>query len=648
MSKKNIYFIQPDAYRVRLRFKSAYLPYAAGQLWAYAVQDPAVAHAYDLRDFVFIFESAAAVAERMEAPFLAAFSCYLWNTEYNKKLARAIKEKHPDCLIVFGGQNIPPDNSFLEQFPYIDYLAQGEGEIPFQRLLRALLEETPDLSRVPGLRYRLPDGRVAANAPACLTSLEDLPSPYTAGVFDGIMEQYPEIQWSISIETNRGCPYHCGYCSWGLLDARLRRLSDERVLAEFDWISAHKIEFVMFVDSNFGIFGRDERFIDLLIERKKHSGYPYFINISYAKESTERVYSIVRKLWKNAMVQNGATISLQSLSPPVLAAIGRENLGLPYFSRLIELYNSTGIPAYSELILGLPNETFESFCRGAGTLLERGQHDGLMIYPCILLPNAGMASPEMRARYGIRARRFVLNMGGKEPVPPAVETVTEYYDLVTATDTMSEDEMTRAYLFGVLLQSLHVFAMTRWIAIFLHCAYGLRYEHFYLRVLDYALANPACVLGRLVEDVVRFREESKKEHSACTLDFPYEAGKNVQEILYIFAGASFRLREFYADMEPLVQELMQDGALAGELLRYQRETIRQPGVPRKELAFRYDFPRYFKEALAGREARLEETGVLLRFEDNENPPDWPTYGFEVAFRSMRNCKSLYTVTYAEK
>jgi len=647
MKKRNIYFIQPDAYRVRLRFKSAYLPYAAGQLWAYASLDETIAQGYEMRDFVFLFESIPAVVGRMEDPFLAAFSCYIWNTEYNKALARAIKTKFPACVILFGGHNTPPNNAFLEQFPYIDCLVQGEGEIPFRRLLLELLKETPNLMNVPGLRYRLPDGRLAQNEPEAIMDLWDLPSPYATGVFDGIIIQYPEIQWSCSVETNRGCPYHCGYCSWGLKDKTLRCLSDERVMADFQWIGAHKIEFIMFVDSNFGVFERDEYFIDALIEQKKKSGYPYFCGYSYAKQSTDRVRRIVCKLWENKMVQNGATISFQTLSPQALATVGRENLDLPYFKRLMHQYNEAKIPTYSELILGLPGETFESFCAGIGTLLELGQHDGLSIYPWFLLPNSELASPEMRKLYGIDAERFVLSLYGNEKIPPAVEDITEYCDLVTATSTMSQAELTKAFLFGVLLQSLHVFALTRWIAIYLYHACGIRYEHFYLRMLDFALDNPASVLGQLIADVARFREESKKEHIDHTLDLPYEAGKNVQEILYLFGGASFRLHQFYEEIEPFVKALAHDKTLAAELVRYQRETIRQPGAPLKLLEFRYDFLRYFKDVLEGQATQLAERLVLLRFEDNQNPPDWPTYGFEVVFRSMRSCKGLYTITHAE-
>ena len=91
-------------------------------------------------------------------------------------------------------------------------------------------------------------------------------------------------------------------------------------------------------------------------------------------------------------MDRGATISYQTLSPAALKNIGRENLTLDHFSELLHKYNEAGVATYSELILGFPGETYESFCRGICTLLEQGQHSSLFVYLCELLPNAVMKS----------------------------------------------------------------------------------------------------------------------------------------------------------------------------------------------------------------------------------------------------------------
>ncbi|MCL2023669.1 MAG: cobalamin-dependent protein, partial [Oscillospiraceae bacterium] len=158
MSKRNLYMVQVDQMYTGMTFQSAYLPYAVGLLVANAFQEEKVRHAYEMREFLILREDTDRVMERIENPAVVGFSCYVWNTEYNKRLAEKIKAKYPECLIVFGGHNVPPDTQMLEQFPFIDVLIHGEGEIPFRALLTELLEDAPDLSKVPSLSFRRDDG----------------------------------------------------------------------------------------------------------------------------------------------------------------------------------------------------------------------------------------------------------------------------------------------------------------------------------------------------------------------------------------------------------------------------------------------------------------------------------------------------------
>ena len=65
-----------------------------------------------------------------------------------------------------------------------------------------------------------------------------------------------------------------------------------------------------------------------------------------------------------------------------------------HFRNLLSMYAKADIPTYSELILGLPEETYESFSDGICTLLENGQHKSINVYPCELLPNSQLGSPD--------------------------------------------------------------------------------------------------------------------------------------------------------------------------------------------------------------------------------------------------------------
>ena len=143
---KNIYFVQVDVSACS-GTQNAYLPYTAGILAASAWTSPVVRENCSFKEFIFLREEIDKVVERLDNPAFIGFSNYCWSTEYNKLLAGAVKEKYPDCVINFGGHNVPDDFSFLEEYPYIDILSHGEGEETIKALLEALVLGT-DLEKV--------------------------------------------------------------------------------------------------------------------------------------------------------------------------------------------------------------------------------------------------------------------------------------------------------------------------------------------------------------------------------------------------------------------------------------------------------------------------------------------------------------------
>ena len=147
LQKKNVYFVQVDVSSGK-NAKVVYLPYTAGVIIANAFKNENVINSYEFKDFIFIRKDIETVVDEMQEPAVIGFSNYCWNTEYNLALAKAVKEKYPECITVFGGHNVPPDNSFLEKYPFIDFLVHAEGEEAFRSLLLELLKETPDFSAI--------------------------------------------------------------------------------------------------------------------------------------------------------------------------------------------------------------------------------------------------------------------------------------------------------------------------------------------------------------------------------------------------------------------------------------------------------------------------------------------------------------------
>src|SRR5258708_21319962 len=140
-----------------------FLPYQWGILRAYAESDPLIADAYEFEAPMFMYSHVNARMSRIEAPFMFAVSCYVWNFSFHMKLCRSIKEQFSHCIIVAGGPHIPDHpGDFFQRYPYVDILVHGEGEWPFRSLLGECLKSRPELDNVPNISYQHKGERISS------------------------------------------------------------------------------------------------------------------------------------------------------------------------------------------------------------------------------------------------------------------------------------------------------------------------------------------------------------------------------------------------------------------------------------------------------------------------------------------------------
>ena len=318
-------------------------------------------------------------------------------------------------------------------------------------------------------------------------------------MFDPLLEKYPDLEFLSVLETNRGCPYQCAYCDW-VTDKRMRFFPLERVKAEIRWLGEHRIAYCFCGDSNFGMFERDVEIAEYLVQTKREFGFPEVFRPCYEKNSADRVFQICSILNREGM-DKGATLAYQTLSEVALKNIGRKNLTMEHFSGLVKRYNEAGIPAYSELILGLPGETLESFCRGVCRLLESGQHNSLSVYHCEMLPNAPMADPAYIKKYGIQVMKVGFNH--IHSAPEQDEEVPEYSYLIRATASLPPEDWVKANLFSVCVQCFHALGVLRFFAIYLYTEQHVSYYRFYTDLLSFIMEGT----GLLHDLWAQFREK---------------------------------------------------------------------------------------------------------------------------------------------
>jgi radical SAM superfamily enzyme YgiQ (UPF0313 family) len=430
-------------------------PYSVGMLQAYAQ-----AHAAEPDRFVFLEPLHIPLAvddavARLEGADVVGFSVYVWNIELSLNIARRLKEVRPDTRVVFGGPQVPDSaEAFLRANPAIDVVCHGEGERTFLALLEQSGRET--WGDIAGTSYLA--GETFQHRPQGprLTDLSTIPSPYLSGIFDSLLARQPHRKWAwiMMWETNRGCPFSCTFCDWGsAIAGKVYQFDRERLRAELEWFARLGGEVVFCCDANFGILPRDIEIAADAIEMKRRYGAPRTLAVQNTKNATERAYT-VQSMLANANMNAGVTISLQSTDARVLKSIKRDNISHDSFQELQRRYTRDGIETYTDVILGLPSETFDSYARGIAQVIENGQHNRITFYNCSLLPNAEMNRPDYRAAFGLQSvRQRLTDMHG--PLSAIDSECAEYLDVVVATAAMPADDWVRAKAYWWMADLLH-------------------------------------------------------------------------------------------------------------------------------------------------------------------------------------------------
>lgn len=611
-----------------------FVPYAVGSLQAYAETLPDIRKNFHFQEPLFLRKDPAEVVGCMEEPAVVGLSCYLWNWEYNKSLAKAVRVAFPNCLIVFGGAQVPNDSKdFFVEHPYVDILVHGEGEFTFVSILLESLSDHPDYTSITGLSIHEKNlSTVKTPSSARIVDLSVLPSPYLAGVFDFLLNS--SFLLNVSQETTRGCPYACTYCDWGGDSyKKVVRVSEQRLLDEFEWFGKNKVEYLFNCDANYGISKLDyAHTVSMLEIRTRHGGYPQKFRMCTAKNSDDRIFEIT-KLLSDAGMNKGATLSFQSMDDTTLETIKRKNIKMDKFSELMDRYHSAGIATYTELIMGMPGETYESSKKGVDILFEE-QADtvNLYVYACTLLSNSEMNNPFYSRLHGIRSVRMPLLLAHSTPEAE----LSEYQNVVVGTNSMSPDDWQRTYVFYWAIQCMHCLGLTPQIAILFYKMFGVRYSDFYEKFIDHFMGMAGSLIGAdiaLVKDVVsqavhggrldlvipKFGETCWPLEEATFLNFVTNKESFYQEIRGF-------IDEFACNSGIFIEKEILD-----DLILYQSSLVKDPNVTELSVSLRYNLHDYFSNVRESK-AILNKAPTLLKIVgDRSFGGDLETYAREVVW-----------------
>lgn len=595
MSKKKIVsFVNPNFQQGPKEFNAYYLPYSAGVLWSYVIQDPLINDNYELGEFIWRRDLIEDAVETLKHSDVVGFSTYIWNRSYAAVLGRELKKANPNILIVGGGPEYPIEkDNFFKTYPFIDICVKQEGEIAFKRILQNFLLNDPDYKSIPGLLINDNGNTILTGNSPRIDDLDKIPSPYLTGIFDKLMSKHPEVRWNATLETNRGCPYACTFCDWGSLTYnKVKVFNLERVYDELEWIAKRGIDFVSFTDANFGIFAeRDSLIADKLIEVQKKYGNPRAYTIAWAKNQKQEVVDIVRKLIYDGGSKMGLNLSVQSMDDNVLDIIKRKNLEMNKIEEVFKLCEEYNIPLYTELILGLPGETINSWKENFYKLYKSGNHTGITVYQAQLLENAEMNL----------SQRKMYKLEGKIVYDYLVGTYNEHelkegIEVIVSTRDLPRDKMIDAQVFSWFMNTFHINGITNYISRVLYKQQGLEYSDFYDKLWKY-VANDEWLsseIKRIEDHYAKWTTDGRIDHDPIQ-GMEIHGWNLIHSTIINIHSADKHNHVFNVVEKFLRNEFDIEESLLQDLMTFQRLFLidyNEIGNYTKTVSFKHDIPGY--------------------------------------------------------
>ena len=443
----------------------------------------------DIRLFRRFHDLIDAVKEKK--PDIVGLARFSWNDCLTLDAAKIIRQLAADTVIVCGGSSIVNDledsvykpgtnktelehkygvslNSynnyhFLTENPEIDFIVYGDGEIPFNNVVTKYLsgQDRNRLKQHPidGC-MSLIDGKVVrGNEVETIYDLDVTPSPYTTGLFKEFLEDF---KLTPQIETIRGCPFKCTFCTVGGLSPRLRKHSLEYIKEEILYLKAHSSNKILRIaDPNWGIVEQDIKVAEFIKELHDTTGYPSSLRVYYSAKGPIGNIKVMAKLMKNLLPLN---MSFQTLNKDTLKNIKRSNFSLDKIEEMRKFGTENGLATSTELISGLPGETYESFRQGFLTAVRLGI-DSIYSNPLYLIKGAELDTNDARVKFGFKTAYMLI---GKDVTRITDDHyVFEKDEMVVESSSMTREDYWKLHKFRLFALLAYAAAFLK--EIIMHC-----------------------------------------------------------------------------------------------------------------------------------------------------------------------------------
>jgi radical SAM superfamily enzyme YgiQ (UPF0313 family) len=239
--------------------------------------------------------------------------------EYDRVLevARTVRRLAPEAFILVGGHAAAAYPSPLER-DLVDALVLDDGEDVVPMLVDAL-QGKRRLNEVPALRLRTGDGWISTLPLTERTSLDQVPLP-DRSVVERYRNRYHCLLFKPVwlVETARGCPFRCSFCSvWQLYDRSFRERSIGAVVEDFATAGPH----VFVVDDLF--WNHASRSLELANALKKRGVKKRWILVQSRTDLVARSPELLAA-WRDVAQDFDIFFGLEAASDQGLAGVTKD------------------------------------------------------------------------------------------------------------------------------------------------------------------------------------------------------------------------------------------------------------------------------------------------------------------------------------
>lgn len=279
------------------------------------------------------------------APDIIAGTLYLFNRNLLIECVKCFKRLRPHIKVILGGPEFLGNNEFfLNEHPEVSAVFRGEAELTFDSFLKASNNLTQWIG-IDGLCWLDAKGTYHDNGLAEISApLDRLISPLNSKFYD-------TNKPFASLETSRGCPSRCTFCTSSCF-GEPRYFSANRFALDLERLQQAGAREIRILDRTFNLPAT--RCVQLLQIMKKYASHRRFhIEINPAT-LTESVLTELRKFPRGKLhVEAG----LQTGNPAALQAVERLAKPKRAWNGLQKLCAIQELEVHADLVAGLPEVT---------------------------------------------------------------------------------------------------------------------------------------------------------------------------------------------------------------------------------------------------------------------------------------------------